>query len=253
MRHPPNGGITGTPPLPAVILAAGLGSRLESQGLDCRNGNAEALPKALVPLLGRPLLAYTLDGLAQAGVREAHVVVGHRGEQVRAALQQLTHPGLAVDVVENPEYSLPNGSSLAAARRSVADRPFLLLMADHLLSAEAVGRMLAAPHEFAIGIDRAPLSPARLADATRVQTGAGGLVRTFGKRLPAWDGIDTGIFRCMPAVFDAIDELGSGSEISAIMTLVAARHPFHIVDLTGAFWLDVDTPEDLAEAEKLLR
>jgi 1L-myo-inositol 1-phosphate cytidylyltransferase len=235
-------------PLPAVILAAGLGSRLRAVQPD--------LPKSLVPVLGRPLLSYTLDGLARAGVREAHVVVGHRGKQVRAALLRMVDSlgsEMRIATVENQRFRLPNGSSLAAAREAVAGRPFILLMADHLLGDEAIGRMLRAPHGYAIGVDRGPMPPSRLLDATRVQLGADGLVRAFGKQLAAWDAIDTGIFRCLPGVFDAIDALGPGAEVSRIMTAVAAHEPFHAVDLTGAFWLDVDTPDDLAEAEQLLR
>jgi len=232
-------------PLPAVILAAGFGSRLGSA--------SSGLPKALAPVLGRPLLGYTLEALAQAGVREAHVVLGHRGAEVETALAGFPRNGLALHVVWNPVYRLPNGSSLAAARAAVAGGPFLLLMADHLLSAEAIRRMLVAEHGFAIGLDRGPLPLARLADATRVRLGPDGLVAAFGKRLRRWDGIDAGVFRCQPEVFTVIDELGVGSELSAIMTAVAARQPFHAVDLTGAFWLDVDTPEDLAAAEALLR
>jgi choline kinase len=235
------------PALPAVVLAAGFGSRLTG---------AVDLPKALTPVLGRPLLGYTLEGLAEAGVREAHVVVGHRGDEVRTALAQaidLHGADIAINVVENPRFALPNGSSLAAAREVVAGRPFLLLMADHLLSGEAIRRMLTAGHDFAIGVDHGPLPAERLADATRVQTGPDGLVVAFGKLLPRWSGIDAGIFRCLPDVFSVLDELGLDSEVSAVMTAVAARRPFYTVDITGAFWLDVDTPDDLAAAEDLLR
>ncbi|HEY7295236.1 MAG TPA: NTP transferase domain-containing protein [Dehalococcoidia bacterium] len=228
-----------------MILAAGFGSRLGAA--------SGGLPKALAPVLGRPLLSYTLEALAQAGVREAHVVLGHRGAEVEAALAGFPMAGLALHTVWNAAYTLANGSSLAAARLAVAGRPFLLLMADHLLSVEAIRRMADAEHEFAIGVDRGPLPPERLADATRVRLRATGLVAAFGKRLRRWDGIDAGIFRCLPPVFGVIDELGIDSELSAIMTAVAARRPFHAVDLTGAFWLDVDTPKDLATAEALLR
>jgi choline kinase len=230
-------------PLPAVILAAGLGSRLEG---------ASGLPKSLVPVRGRPLLAYTLEGLARAGVSEVHVVVGHRGDEVDASLRAMRGHGVEIGVVRNPRFAQPNGSSLAAARDAVSGRPFLLLMADHLLSAEAIGRMIAAPHGLAVGVDRGPMPVERLADATKVQMDARGLVRVFGKRLARWNGVDAGIFRCLPAVFDAIDELGSDRELSVLMTAVARRHPFHGVDLTGAFWLDVDTPDDLADAERLM-
>lgn len=234
-----------TQPLPAIILAAGLGSRLGAA--------SSGLPKALVPVLGKPLLGYALEALAAAGVREAVVVLGHRGAEVQAAIDRLPCDGLRVRTVSNPDYRLRNGSSLAAAQDAVAGRPFLLLMADHLLSAEAVGRMLAAEYAFAIGIDRGPLPRSRLADATRVRLGADGLVAAFGKRLRRWDAIDAGIFRCRAEVFSAIAALGIDSEISAIMTSVAAVQPFHPVDLSGAFWLDVDTPADLAEAEALLQ
>ncbi|MHB8577058.1 MAG: phosphocholine cytidylyltransferase family protein [Dehalococcoidia bacterium] len=234
-----------TETLPAVVLAAGLGSRLRAAGPD--------LPKSLVPVLGRPLLSYTIESLAHAGVREVHVVVGHRGRQVQDSLRAMRLPDISLGVVHNARFTLPNGSSLAAARDAVAGRPFLLLMADHLLDAEAIGRMLRAPYGYAIGIDRGPLTPARLADATKVQLGADGMVQAFGKRLPTWNAVDAGIFRCRSGVFATIDALGLDCEVSRIMTAIAAAEPFHAVDLTGAFWLDVDTPGDLAEAERLLR
>ena len=231
-------------PVPAVVLAAGFGSRLLAAGAD--------LPKALVPVLGRPLLAYTLDGLAAAGVQQAYVVVGHRGDQVIEAVAGLQTPGLTVGFVRNPHFELPNGSSLAAAREAVDGNPFLLLMADHLLSSVAIRRMLAAADGFAVGVNHVPLPSERLVDATRVRLRRSGLVEAFGKRLDQWDAIDAGIFSCLPAVFETVDALGEGSEVGAIMTAVASRYRFRAIDLAGAFWLDVDTPADLAEAERLL-
>ncbi len=59
----------------AVVLAAGKGKRMVS-----------ALPKVLHSICGRPMLAYVLDTLAAVGVSAPIVVIGHEGEQVRAAL-----------------------------------------------------------------------------------------------------------------------------------------------------------------------
>jgi|CXWL01.1.fsa_nt_gi bifunctional UDP-N-acetylglucosamine pyrophosphorylase/glucosamine-1-phosphate N-acetyltransferase len=66
-----------TPPRPrvAVILAAGKGTRLQSE-----------LPKVLHPAGGRPLLAWVLDAARAAGCARLVVVVGHKADEVRAAV-----------------------------------------------------------------------------------------------------------------------------------------------------------------------
>ena len=61
--------------LSIVILAAGQGKRMNS-----------ALPKVLQPLAGRPLLGHVLVAARALNPAAVHVVYGHGGEQVRAAL-----------------------------------------------------------------------------------------------------------------------------------------------------------------------
>ena len=58
-----------------VILAAGQGKRMNS-----------ALPKVLQPLAGRPLLGHVIEAARSLGPDAVHVVYGHGGDQVRAAL-----------------------------------------------------------------------------------------------------------------------------------------------------------------------
>lgn len=60
--------------LHVIVLAAGAGKRMKS-----------ALPKVLLPLAGRPLLAHVLDTASALRPDAIHVVYGHRGEQVREA------------------------------------------------------------------------------------------------------------------------------------------------------------------------
>lgn len=63
-----------TAPLHILILAAGAGKRMHS-----------ALPKVLMPLAGRSLLAHVLAVARQLQPAAIHIIHGHRGEQVRAA------------------------------------------------------------------------------------------------------------------------------------------------------------------------
>ena len=60
----------------AMILAAGLGTRMKS-----------SRPKVLHEILGRPMLAYLLDTLKAAGIQDIVVVVGHQAEAVQEVLQ----------------------------------------------------------------------------------------------------------------------------------------------------------------------
>ncbi len=68
-----------SPPV-AVVLAAGMGTRMKSD-----------LPKVLFPVLGRPMIEFVLEALTQAGVGRVIAVIGYRGDDVRQALVARTN------------------------------------------------------------------------------------------------------------------------------------------------------------------
>ena len=61
----------------AIIMAAGKGTRLRTDGVD--------LPKVLREAAGRPLLSYVLEGLGFLAPEDITLVVGYEGEKVAAA------------------------------------------------------------------------------------------------------------------------------------------------------------------------
>jgi len=63
----------------AVVLAAGKSTRMKSD-----------IPKVLHPVCGRPMIEYVLDSARSAGADRIVVVVGHRADLVRSALQHHT-------------------------------------------------------------------------------------------------------------------------------------------------------------------
>ena len=63
-----------TNPLHIAVLAAGEGKRMRS-----------ALPKVLLPLAGKPMLAHVIATARELNPVKIHIVYGHRGDQVRAA------------------------------------------------------------------------------------------------------------------------------------------------------------------------
>lgn len=233
----------------AIILAAGRGSRL-SRG--------DLLPKPLRPVAGVPLLVRILRTLASVGIREAVVVVGFEGEQIREALS--THPllgDLTIHFVENNDWDRSNGLSVVAAERFI-DRECLLTMADHLIAPELVSRLLRAelPHgACALGVDYDIERCFDLDDATKVRV-EGGRIAAIGKELDGYNAIDTGIFRVgpvLPATLRAIAETRGDASLSEGVRALAADGRFVTADVGDARWIDVDTPEAHARAESLLR
>jgi NDP-sugar pyrophosphorylase family protein len=238
----------------AIVLAAGKGSRLAA--------SVDGLPKPAVPLNGRPLIVYTLEALAGAGFPEAYVVLGYSAHLVEKALQGPLP--LAVRFLYNLEYDGPAGHSLAAARRACGDEPFLLVMADHLLSVELVRTLLeraefAPPGSCVVAADFHPRAAAYAAEATKLRiapTPPGTRllpVLAIGKEVTPADALDAGAFLCSPVVWEALDELGSGCELNALFARLAERGKLYAADVSGSFWYDVDTDDDLAAAAALLR
>ncbi|HEY7598789.1 MAG TPA: NTP transferase domain-containing protein [Candidatus Limnocylindrales bacterium] len=230
----------------AVILAAGYGGRLGPL--------TQNRPKSLVPVNGRPLIEHVLDSVRLAGIQEVMVVLGHHGDQVRAHLGDGRYHGLAIGYAWNEQYHLGNASSLWAALPLVAHEPFLLLMADHLVSVSLLQTVLGATHSSwrsLIAIDRSDLGPEATAEATKVAL-EGGHVTNVGKAIEHWDACDTGVSHWLPGIFTGVSGAMFQGELGAFAANIAALGGLTACDVTGHFWLDVDTPEELALAERYL-
>lgn len=231
-----------------LIIAAGLGSRLGDR----------ALPKPLVPVGGVPLIERAVSQAARAGATAFHVVIGHRGEELRAFLTDLAgRLGLLIRCIENPDWGRPNGMSVLAAEPHLPGR-FLLTMSDHLAEPALPAGLLASPPEegsIVLAVDRDLANPlVDLEDVTRVQL-RGDRVTGIGKELEPYHGFDTGFFLAGPALFEALREsarLGDESLSGGVRVLAeGGRVLAH--DATGRLWLDVDDPDALARAGELVR
>ena len=85
-----------------VLLCAGVGRRLQPL--------THSIPKALVPVAGRPIVDYHLEAWREAGVRRALLVIGYRGDQVRRHVGDGAQYGLDVEYVTQSD---PRGSGHA--------------------------------------------------------------------------------------------------------------------------------------------
>ncbi len=236
--------------LPAVILAAGQGSRLRK--------NHRGVPKPLIKILGLSLLERTILACRAAGATEFYVVVGYEKEKVAAHAKTIGRRyRIPIHIVENPDWEEGNGvSALAAAAHLNGHEVFLLTMCDHLFDPDIPELLLhAGAHTDTclLAVDRRIDRVFDLDDATKVQID-GREITAIGKDLPSYNGIDTGIFLCRPSIFDALSrarEHGDGSLSDGVRELIS-RGGIQAIEIGERFWIDVDTPESLAYARRLL-
>jgi len=104
-----------------------------------------------------------------------------------------------------------------------------------------------------VAVDRKIDSIFDLDDAMKLQT-RGDRVVAIGKNLRAYDAIDTGLFVCPLEIFKYFGRAKQHDDCSLAdgVRLMAEEKKVRAVDIGGAWWQDVDTPEMLQRAEKVM-
>lgn len=243
----------------AVILAAGLGSRLGSNTKEC--------PKCLVPVAGIPILERMIDTLSQQGITGIIIAVGYLAGQLRQFVEA-KYPGLDIRFVENPQYA-STGSvySLDLALDALPpDLNVLLLEGDVVIEPsliertfQAAGRSrdaatVLAPYEpslsgtFALtqeGVVSAWMHESvRAADFPLQQSFKTVNITFVRKGAPLAD--------LREAVKLTISGRGDRAPLEyAMQDLVTKGMQILAVETDGLRWFEVDTPEDLEIAERL--
>jgi len=114
-------------PTRGMVLAAGLGTRMRAV--------SETTPKPLVPLAGKPLLAYALDSLDRAGVTEIVVNTHHLAAQIESFLASYTaRPGAPRIYISREEERLETGGGVRRALRWLGDDAFCVLNSDSVIA-----------------------------------------------------------------------------------------------------------------------
>jgi 1L-myo-inositol 1-phosphate cytidylyltransferase len=205
--------------------------------------------KPLCPVAGRSLLAHALEGLAEAGLDRAVVVLGYGAEEIAAHIASRAWP-LAVATAINRGYHSPNGTSVLAAEPLVGADEALLAMCDHLVEPALYRRVAEAGAGAGarLGIDRRIESDwIDIDDVTRVQT-AGDRILAIGKGLVPYDCFDTGVFAISRSLFAALRTLEAPS-LTEGMRILAAEQRALTVDCGELTWIDVDDQAALDKAE----
>jgi bifunctional UDP-N-acetylglucosamine pyrophosphorylase/glucosamine-1-phosphate N-acetyltransferase len=220
----------------AIILAAGLGTRLRPHTL--------TTPKPLLPVRGRPILDWSLSALPRV-VDRVLVVVHYLAEQVVAYLQGQRHFAAWQTVPQHQPRG--TGDALRLCRAHIRSEQFLVVNGDDLYGARDLAELAGCsaglltaevdePRRFGIAFLKADGTLERLEEKPDLE----------GRRLA-----NTGAYLFPQSAFETELSLSARGEyeITDYVTAVAARQPVQVV--RARFWLPIGTEEAWRAAEAM--
>jgi len=193
----------------------------------------------------------------EGGADEFYVVTGYQGEQVANFLKQLAKRlNVAITLIQNDEWQKENGFSVLKARDFITE-PFLLLMSDHLFDPAIIRSLQKQPlndGEVLLAVDTDINNPlVDMEDVTRVRI-ENGHILNIGKTIDDFNGFDTGLFLCTPAIFEALEracKIHNDTTLSAAIRVLAEDKHAKSVQIRE-FWIDVDDENAYLKAEKVM-
>lgn len=248
-----------------IVIGAGRGSRLGPETDD--------IPKALVPVMGRPMLEWILEALGAAGFKRRDILFigGYRMEVVRARYPEFSF-------VENRSWERNNIlASLFCARADLASG-FVSTYADIVYRGSAVKKLVESPYDKVLVCDtdwrrryvdrsRHPETDAEKmrADGDRIVE----LSRRIASEQASGEFIGVAKFspdgfRELAAAFDEVRARDDGAPwregrtferaylIDLFQHMIERGASFRRVDTHGGY-MEIDTLEDLANADKWWR
>ncbi len=223
----------------AVILAAGVGSRLGGNGR----------PKCLLDVGGRTLIRHHLEVLDGLGVENILIVVGHGADQVMA---EVSHAGV---MQFNDRYSSTNSLySLWLTRKWIAGSMMVIngdVLADpHIYQQllEADGNALA--YDSRSGTEEEEMKVHFESSRLRAINKDMGPGRSHGEHLGMLKFDASGAKELMDEADRLVMEGRVNDWAPAAVHQVAQRIPIQGIDVTALPWTEIDFPEDLEHARK---
>lgn len=185
----------------AVILAAGLGTRLAGEITD--------RPKGLLRIGQRPIVEESIENLREAGIDDIVIVTGHLAEQYESLARQIAG---GVRTVHNDRFASSGSMYSLYQARDLLQGPFLLLESDLVYEPRALVTLLEGDDEDAILVSgptgagdevHVAIRDGRLVGMSKRRAGLSG---TIAGELVGITRVSTGLFAVMCRLAGAVFE-----------------------------------------------
>lgn len=219
----------------AMILAAGRGERMRPL--------TDHTPKPLLPVGGKPLIVWHIEKLAKAGFRDIVINHAHLGQQIETILGDGRQLGVSIQYSPEAE-ALETAGGIAYAMPLLGYAPFLVVNGDVFCDydfANIPQTLPANQQAWLVLVDNPAHNPD--GDFSLEQ----GLVGSEGSEKLTFSGI--GVYR--PQLFDSVVR-GSKAKLAPLLRAIMPQGQVGGQHFAGR-WLDIGTPERLAELDQALK
>lgn len=229
----------------AVILAAGQGKRLRPI--------TEHIPKAMVLVNEKPMLQIILDQLRTVGVTRATIVVHYKKEKIITYFGK-QYNGITLNYAEQDAMT-GDAHAILCAKPYVKEDKFILVACDNLFPTTHIKKIL--NHNSDGVMSACNVSTEQAKRMGVLFTEAGKVTKIIEKSPNPPSTLANAYLHYMPkAAFDAIPHIdaGAGGEfrfVDAIQHMINNGKTITYQELDT--WLDIGTPEQLEEAQKLAK
>lgn len=224
-----------------MILAAGRGERMRPL--------TDRVPKPLLPVGGKPLIVWHLERLARAGLREVVINHAHLGARIEAALGDGARWGLTIAYSPEPEGALETAGGIANALPLLGpDEAFLVVNGDIFCDwdiSQAANMLNPGDLAHLVLVPNPPHH--RLGDFALRGRAVSTDVANCGAQGYTFSGI--GIY--LPELFAGIVR-GQPAKLAPLLRAAMAQQRVS-GELHAGRWVDVGTPQRLAELDAELR
>ncbi len=233
-----------TTPNTAMVLAAGLGTRMRPL--------TDQKPKPLINVSGKALIDYTLDRFSKAGVARAIVNVHYRSDQVETHLKDRTAPQIIIS--DERGQLLETGGGLKKARVHFGETPVFCTNTDAIMVDQNGKDACAALSDCWNDKDMDALLLLAPIEHTSGYDGNGDFDRSADGQI-ALRSNETApfVFTGLQIISPALIEEGPDGPFSTklLWDIAASRGRLHGVVYDG-YWMHVGDPDGLEKAERFL-
>lgn len=226
----------------AVILAAGLGTRLYPL--------SERTPKCLIPINGVPNLQLQIECLKRHGIHDAVVVVGGEGPcWTKENVEKIKkiHDNL---IVNDKNLSTANAFSLYLGIKNLAGGPVLAIDGDLAFDDKTLEDVLESGFQTLLLVRRlgevTPKHTTVLLEGTRVRAVGIGVKSNV---------VHSGLIKIGDNAFNAFKKelpLHETGPLADPVQALCEEHAIHAIESENGKWININSAEDLKWAEKNL-